>query len=103
MYFYAAQTKNCPFFTERVEDSWPIKSRERDLKSNKELIDLHPIPGKGKIGGPIGLGQQVDPLHKSTHTDGISPISVWLSRQTQQKTEGCSNINNQCFRNDMEG
>ena len=27
----------------------------------------------------------------------------WLSRQTQQTTEGCSNINNQCFRNDMEG
>ena len=26
----------------------------------------------------------------------------WLSRQTQQTTEGCSNINNQCFRNDME-
>ena len=89
MYFYAAQTKNCrqaPFFTERVEDSWPIKSRERDLKSNKELIDLHPIPGKGKIGGPIGLGQQVDPLHKSTHTDGISPISVgFLDKHNRQQ------------------
>ena len=53
------------------------------------------------IGGPIGPGQQVDPLHKSTHTDGISPISVWLSRQTQQKTEGCSNINNQCSVSEM--
>ena len=31
-----------------MEDSWPSKSRERDLKSNKELIDLHPIPGKGQ-------------------------------------------------------
>ena len=37
-----------PFFTEKVEDSWPIKSREGDLKSNKELIDLHPIPSKGQ-------------------------------------------------------